>query len=250
MPAVDGGQRLFQHGAVGFAGYPVGFQDPVVILFDARAQCLFFPGADVGAQPAFALFQQQPADTAGEDQRAGGCPQKKCGVGQRIDRQPADGCQGRGECADQNGQYRQGEITGVDVLADLPQHQSEDEHATGGVFIFGLVLGQIRKHVYARYFALSVLAILVGALTTSLTTIGWLPVNPLTDSAFFLGAAAGSLILTSGVGRLLLEERKRRLSADIRAREEQALRARIEQDYDRVLKTHRVTGKPNRPMLE
>ncbi len=122
--------------------------------------------------------------------------------------------------------------------------------ATGGMFIFGLVLGQIRKHVYARYFALSVLAILVGALTTSLTTIGWLPVNPLTDSAFFLGAAAGSLILTSGVGRLLLEERKRRLSADIRAREEQALRARIEQDYDRVLKTHRVTGKPNRPMLE
>lgn len=97
--------------------------------------------------------------------------------------------------------------------------------ATGGMFIFGLVLGQIRKHVYARYFALSVLAILVGALTTSLTTIGWLPVNPLTDSAFFLGAAAGSLILTSGVGRLLLEERKRRLSADIRAREEQALRA-------------------------
>ena len=132
MPAVDGGQRLFQHGAVGFAGYPVGFQNPVVILFNARAQCLFFPGADVGAQPAFALFQQQPADTAGEDQRAGGCPQKKCGVGQRIDRQPADGCQGRGECADQNGQYRQGEITGVDVLADLPQHQSEDEHATGG----------------------------------------------------------------------------------------------------------------------
>lgn len=122
--------------------------------------------------------------------------------------------------------------------------------AIGGVFILALVLHQLRKHVYARYFALSVLAIVFGAVTTSLRTIGWLPVNALTDSAFFLGAAAGSLILTSGVGRLLLEERKRRLSADIRAREEQTLRARIEQDYDRVLKTHRVTGKPNRPMLE
>lgn len=120
----------------------------------------------------------------------------------------------------------------------------------GGLFILGLVLGQIREHVYARYFALSVLAIFAGAVTTALRTIGWLPVTPLTDSAFFLGAAAGSLILTSGVGRLLLEERKRRLSADIRAREEQALRTRIEQDYDRILKTHRVTGKPNRAMLE
>ncbi|AMQ89446.1 EAL domain-containing protein [Marinobacter sp. LQ44] len=122
--------------------------------------------------------------------------------------------------------------------------------AAGGAFILALVLSQLRKHVYARYYALSVLAIVLGAVISSLRTIGWFPVTPLTDSAFFLGAAAGSLILTSGVGRLLLEERKRRLSSDIRVQEEQKLRARIERDYDRVLKTHRVTGKPNRPMLE
>ncbi|GGC64188.1 EAL domain-containing protein [Marinobacter halophilus] len=122
--------------------------------------------------------------------------------------------------------------------------------AAGGAFIFALMLSQFRSQPYARYFALSVLAILIGAITTSLRTIGWLPITPLTDSAFFLGAAAGSLILTSGVGRLLLEERKRRLSSDILVQQEQKLRARIEQDYDRVLKTHRVTGKPNRPMLE
>ncbi|HLT13474.1 MAG TPA: EAL domain-containing protein [Marinobacter sp.] len=122
--------------------------------------------------------------------------------------------------------------------------------ATGGAFIVTLVFSQFRSQPYARYFALSVLAILIGAVTTSLRTIGWLPITPLTDSAFFLAAAVGSLILTSGVGRLLLDERKRRLSSDIRAQEEQRLRTRIEQDYDRVLKTHRVTGKPNRPMLE
>ncbi|MBE0485855.1 EAL domain-containing protein [Marinobacter sp.] len=122
--------------------------------------------------------------------------------------------------------------------------------AMGGAFIFALLLCQFRRQPYARYFALSVLTILLGAMITSLRTVGWLPVTPLTDSAFFLGAAAGSLILTSGVGRLLLEERKRRLSSDILVQEEQKLRARIEQDYDRVMKTHRVTGKPNRPMLE
>ena len=122
--------------------------------------------------------------------------------------------------------------------------------ATGGAFIFALVLSQFRSQPYAPYFAWSVLTILIGAVITSLRTIGWLPVTSFTDSAFFLGAAAGSLILTSGVGRLLLEERKRRLSSDGLVREEQRLRARIEHDYDRVMKTHRVTGKPNRPMLE
>ncbi|KPQ29966.1 MAG: GGDEF domain protein [Marinobacter excellens HL-55] len=122
--------------------------------------------------------------------------------------------------------------------------------AAGGAFVFVLAFSQLRRQPYARYFALSVLTILIGSIITSLRTTGWLPITPFTDSAFFLGAAAGSLILTSGVGRLLLEERKRRLSSDVLAREEQRLRARIEQDYDRVLKTHRVTGKTNRPMLE
>lgn len=119
-----------------------------------------------------------------------------------------------------------------------------------GVFILAVVVQQLRRHVYARYYGLSILAIFSGAIVSSLRTIGWLPVNSFTDSAFFLGAALASLILTSGVGRLLLEERKKRLSADVRARQEGQLRARIEKDYDRLLKTHRVTGKPNRAILE
>lgn len=119
----------------------------------------------------------------------------------------------------------------------------------GGVFICILAFWH-RHHVYGRYFALSILVILLGATTTSLRTVGWLPVNLLTDSAFFLGAALGSLILTSGVGRLLVQERKRRMGSDIRVRQERQLRTRIEQEYNQLMKTHRVTGKPNRPVLE
>lgn len=121
--------------------------------------------------------------------------------------------------------------------------------ALGGAFILSLVV-RYHRRVYDRYFGLSVLSILIGAIITSLRTIGWLPVTPLTDSAFFLGAALGSVILTSGIGRLLVEERKRRLGSDIQARQERKLRTRVEQDIDRLMKTHRVTGKPNRPMLE
>ncbi|MDK9556314.1 EAL domain-containing protein [Marinobacter sp. M216] len=120
----------------------------------------------------------------------------------------------------------------------------------GGTMILGLVLRQFSSHVYARYYALSILAILAGSLISSLRTIGWVPINSLTDSAFFLGAAAGSLILTSAVGRQMFEERKRRMKSDIRAQQEQRLRTLVEQDYDRLLKTHRITGKPNRAMLE
>ncbi|MGM0768622.1 MAG: EAL domain-containing protein [Pseudomonadota bacterium] len=122
--------------------------------------------------------------------------------------------------------------------------------ALTGLFILAVVGFQLHRHVYARYYGLAILVILSGATVSSLRTVGWVPVNSVTDSAFFLGAALASLILTSGAGRLLLEERKRRLSADVRARQEEQLRSRIEKDYDRLLKTHRVTGKPNRAMLE
>ncbi|MFO7528747.1 MAG: EAL domain-containing protein [Marinobacter sp.] len=119
----------------------------------------------------------------------------------------------------------------------------------GGAFICALAFWH-RHHAYGRYFAMSILIILLGATITSLRTIGWLPVNTVTDSAFFLGAALGSLILTSGVGRLLVQERKRRMGSDIRVRQERQLRTRIEQEYDQLMRTHRVTGKPNRPVLE
>lgn len=120
----------------------------------------------------------------------------------------------------------------------------------GGVVLIGVVLEQFNAHVYARYYALSLFAMLVGGLISISRTVGWVPVNGLTDSTFFLGSAIASLVLTSGVGRQILSERKKRMHSDIRVRQEQQLRARIEQDYDRLLKTHSVTGKPNRSMLE
>ena len=120
----------------------------------------------------------------------------------------------------------------------------------GGFVILTLLLRKIRHHPYARYYALSMLVLLQGAVVSALRTIGWVPVNNLTDSAVFIGAAVASLILTGGVGRRMLEERRKRVSSDIRAQQEQRLRTRIEKDYDRLLKTHRVTGRPNRALLE
>ena len=121
---------------------------------------------------------------------------------------------------------------------------------TGGSMILALTLKQARHEVYARYFALSLLFILLGTVISAARTVGWVPVNSFTDSAFFIGAAAASLILTSGIGRQILEERKKRLASDIRARQEQTLRSHVEQNYKQLLKTHSVSGKPNRAMLE
>jgi EAL domain-containing protein (putative c-di-GMP-specific phosphodiesterase class I) len=84
----------------------------------------------------------------------------------------------------------------------------------GGAFIVVLVVRQLRRNAYARYFALSVLAMLVGGVVTSLRTVGWLPVNLLTDSAFFLGAAVGSLILTGGFARILIHNPHWRLETE------------------------------------
>jgi len=120
----------------------------------------------------------------------------------------------------------------------------------GGTFILLVVARQLRQHVYARYYGFAILAILTGVVISSLRTLGWEPDISFAESALFLGAAAGSVILTTGAGRLLLEERRKRLSADLRVQREQQMRSRIEQDYDRLLKTHRVTGKPNRAILE
>lgn len=79
----------------------------------------------------------------------------------------------------------------------------------GGSMILGLALKQAQHEVYARYFALSLLFILLGTIISAARTVGWVPVNSFTDSAFFIGAAVASLILTSGIGRQILEERKK-----------------------------------------
>jgi EAL domain-containing protein (putative c-di-GMP-specific phosphodiesterase class I) len=73
----------------------------------------------------------------------------------------------------------------------------------GGAFILLVVLSQVRQHVLARYYGLAFLAILVGAVISFLHTTGWAPSTSFAESAFFLGAAAGSVILTTGAASLL-----------------------------------------------
>ncbi|MDX1756351.1 MAG: EAL domain-containing protein [Marinobacter sp.] len=118
------------------------------------------------------------------------------------------------------------------------------------LYILALVVQRLRSHLYARYYACAVLALLAGALVSSVRTIGWVPVNSVTNSAFFLGTSAAALILTMGIGQQLLEERRRRLLASLRVRKERRLRARLKADYDQLLITHRVTGRPNRVVVE
>ena len=118
------------------------------------------------------------------------------------------------------------------------------------LYILVLVVQRLSSHLYARYFACAVTALLVGALVSSVRTIGWVPVNSVTNSAFFLGTSAAALILTMGIGQQLLEERRRRVLASLRVREERRLRARLKADYDHLLITHRVTGRPNRVVVE
>lgn len=73
----------------------------------------------------------------------------------------------------------------------------------GGAFILLVVLSQVHRHVLARYYGLAFLAILAGAVISFLHTTGWAPNTSFAESAFFLGAAAGSVILTTGATSLL-----------------------------------------------
>lgn len=118
------------------------------------------------------------------------------------------------------------------------------------LFTLALALQRIGHNLYARYCAVAIAAIIGGVLLASLRTIGWVPVNELTNSGFYLGAALASMVLTMAVAHRLLDERRQRLSAFNKARQERELRTRLENDYDRLLKTHRITRKPNRAILE
>ncbi|SFL86390.1 EAL domain-containing protein [Marinobacter zhejiangensis] len=117
-------------------------------------------------------------------------------------------------------------------------------------YILIIVTKRLHSHLYARYYALAVIAIFIGAITSSIRTVGLVPVNSVTNSAFFLGTAIASILLTMGIGQLLLEERRRRLSASIQARQEKLRRTRLKADYDQLLITHQNTGLPNRLVLE
>ncbi|WP_225316508.1 MULTISPECIES: putative bifunctional diguanylate cyclase/phosphodiesterase [Marinobacter] len=102
--------------------------------------------------------------------------------------------------------------------------------------------------------AIAYAGLLVGLLPQALDAYALETSQALIRKAFIGGVVVFALLLLTGGGYLLRtvrrQERRKRLSVDMRVRQEQQVRSQIEQDYDRLLKSHRVTGKPTRAILE
>ncbi|PVY76333.1 EAL domain-containing protein (putative c-di-GMP-specific phosphodiesterase class I) [Tamilnaduibacter salinus] len=121
---------------------------------------------------------------------------------------------------------------------------------TGCGLILGLSAQRAGHDLNARYMAIVILTLMVGAAVSSLRTIGWLPVNTLTNSGFSIGAVVANLVLTVLLIHRFVLERQQRRQFHRAARQEQTLRNRLEDDYQRLLRSHRVTRLPNRPVFE
>lgn len=102
--------------------------------------------------------------------------------------------------------------------------------------------------------AIAYAVLLVGLLPQVLHGQALEASQELIRKAFIGGVLVFALLLLTAGSYVLRavrrQERRRRLSADLQIRQEQQVRSQIEQDYDRLLKSHRVTGKPNRAILE
>ncbi|WP_165857399.1 EAL domain-containing protein [Marinobacter sp. JSM 1782161] len=136
----------------------------------------------------------------------------------------------------------------------LPGLVGQDTILVGGsislLLVLAVALARSREQASARYLSVALVLLILGAATAMLRTIGWVPVNAITNSGFYLGTAAASIFLTLVVGYRLVEERRRRLSATQRALEERRLRTRLEQDYDQLAASNRITRRPNRAIIE
>lgn len=102
--------------------------------------------------------------------------------------------------------------------------------------------------------AIAYAVLLIGLLPQVLQGQAFEASHELLHKAFIGGVLVFTLLLLAGGSYVLRsvrrQERRKRLSADRQVRQEQQVRSQIEQDYDRLLKSHRVTGKPNRAILE
>lgn len=101
-------------------------------------------------------------------------------------------------------------------------------------------------------FAIAYGAILTSLLPHALHNHALEANQELTWKALIAGILVFALLMNiAGGGYILLVVRpQERRNADRQVRQEQQVRSLIEQDYDRLLKSHRVTGKPNRAILE
>lgn len=118
--------------------------------------------------------------------------------------------------------------------------------------IVALVVALLHFHrsLYARYFTLAVLILMSGLIASALRTIAILPINVVTDAAFPLGTILSAIVLlAAAVHFFWREQRLRRTAASDRVRE-QEYRIAVQHQLETSLRTHKVTGYPNRAALE
>ncbi|TDT43409.1 EAL domain-containing protein (putative c-di-GMP-specific phosphodiesterase class I) [Halospina denitrificans] len=120
----------------------------------------------------------------------------------------------------------------------------------GSFLILALSLRRLQYSLNARYFALAMMMVGAGVSVASLRTVGWLPINTITNAGFSIGAVLATLTLTGSMAHLFIREQREKLRLKREARQEQSLRSRLQSDYHRLLRTHRATGYPTRPVFE
>ncbi|XOZ33565.1 EAL domain-containing protein [Halomonadaceae bacterium KBTZ08] len=142
------------------------------------------------------------------------------------------------------------------ILLDFTGVAAPVQLLTLGLGVFGCVLSLaiaaacFRQSLYARYFTLAVLVLTAGVIASALRTVGVLPVNVFTDAAFSLGTILSAVVLVgAAVHFFWREQRLRRLAASGRAREQER-RIAVQSRLENSLRTHKVTGRPNRSALE
>ncbi len=122
-------------------------------------------------------------------------------------------------------------------------HEAVWEGFISGILMFALLLNLVVTFMLRRPMLAWLSVLIAGVIHNQLVLD-----TPFINPTFLL-----VLTLTGGSGILLVvvrQERRRRVRTKVRVRQEQQVRSQIEKDYDRLLKTHRVTGKPNRAILE
>ncbi|WP_179105573.1 EAL domain-containing protein [Vreelandella utahensis] len=107
-----------------------------------------------------------------------------------------------------------------------------------------------RHSLYARYFTAAVLILTAGIIVSTLRTVGVVPVNVLSDSAFSLGTILSAVVLLAAAVHFFWREQwLRRVAASDRAAEQER-RLAIQNRLEDSLRRHKVTGRPNRSALE
>ncbi|MEQ6886784.1 EAL domain-containing protein [Salicola sp. Rm-C-2C1-2] len=120
----------------------------------------------------------------------------------------------------------------------------------GCIAAFAISVHRFTDSLYARYFTIAVLILTTGYTATALRTVGILPVNVATETAFsFATILAAIVLLAAAVHFFLREQQLRRIAATDKA-SEQEYRIALQNQLEKSLRTHKLTGRPNRSALE